>query len=367
MLLVVFKTLIFYILLFVLIWFHGYARASKLATSVQKKARERALPRLAAALVEFQKAQCYFMIAVQIAAVATVSEGRLKPTTLQQLYNNWEAVRAISISGMLPITFNLLCLQYAGKSSWYLNLLSTVTFCISATSLFETKAFAPKLNDMTTLQDQSLGLSDCDNYDSSVYCLARYFDDTDLGSNSGVIIFAYSLLILIILYIPLLKTRVSRFYRRGQMRLRHLEIFRIVVPLYDRVSSKLGRAFEIVYTRSLVEKKIWSTDAPRWMITLRKWIGTGALIVRNDWQAIALNIFFLAAWGFYLFYFSVFMNILMLFLDNRMVNFEWSFGQIVGITVWAEPLVEYAYLELSECPHAGKSIGVLHLFQRLLT
>ena len=35
-----------------------------------------------------------------------------------------------------------------------------------------------------------------------------------------------------------------------------------------------------------------------------------------------------------------------------MVSFEWSFGQIVGITVWAEPLVEYAYLEISECPHA---------------
>ena len=102
-----FKTLVFYLLLFVLFWYHGYAQAKRLASSVQKTARERALPRLTAALVEFQKAQCYFMIAVQIAAVATMSGSRLQPTSFQQLYNNWGAVHTISISGMLPITFTL--------------------------------------------------------------------------------------------------------------------------------------------------------------------------------------------------------------------------------------------------------------------
>ena len=335
-----------------LIWYHGYARAFKLASSVQNKARELALPRLAAALVEFQKAQCYFMIAVQIAAVVTVSEGRLKPTSLQQLYNNWEAVRAISISGMLPITFTLLCLQYAGKSSWYLNLLSTSTFGISAISLFKTKTFSPTLNDMKTFRAQKLGLSECGNHDPFVYCLFRYFDDTDLGSNSGVVIFGFSLQILILSYIPLLKTRVSRSYQSCHMRLRHLGIFRNIAPLLDRVRSIFGRVFKTVYTRSLKDKIIWRPDAPRWVIKLRELCVAGALKVRSDWQAIALNIFYFVVWAFYLFYFTIFMKILKLFLDQRMVNFEWSFGQIVGITVWAEPLVEYAYLEISECPHA---------------
>lgn len=337
-----------------LIWYHGYAQASKIASSVQKKARERALPRLTAALVEFQKAQCYFMIAVQIAAVATVPEGRSKPASLQQLYNNWEAVRAISISGILPITFTLLCLQYAGKSSWYLNLLSTITFCVSATSLFETEAFSPKLNDMTTLQGQKSDLSECGNHDPTVYCLSRYFDYTDLGSDSGVVIFAYSLLILILLYIPLLKTRISRSFQRFKMRLRQLEAFGIVVPLLDTTKAVFGRVFKKVYTRSLIDRVIWRPDAPRWVIKLKELSDAGSLKVRNDWQAIAVQIFYLTAWAFYFFYFSIFIKNLKLFLDNDMINFDWSFGQIVGITVWAEPLVEYAYLEISECPHAVK-------------
>ncbi|KAL8830012.1 MAG: hypothetical protein Q9191_001676 [Dirinaria sp. TL-2023a] len=97
------------------------------ARTIHMKAKERALPRLAAALVEFQKAQCYFMIAVQIAAMVTISDGRLQSTSLQQLYNNWVAVGVISGSGFLPVTFNLLCLQSTGKRSWYLTLLSTIT------------------------------------------------------------------------------------------------------------------------------------------------------------------------------------------------------------------------------------------------
>ena len=339
-----------------LIWYHGYAEALKLASSVQKKATERALPRLAAALVEFQKAQCYFMIAVQIAAVATVPEGRLQPKSLQQLYNNWEAVRAISICGMLPITFTLLCLQYSGKSSWYLNLLSTITFGISATSLFETGVVSLGKNDMNAIKRQESSLPECGNHDPSAYCLTRYFDDTDLGSSSGIIIFAYSLLILILSYVPLLKTRVLISYQRCQMRLRHLEVFGSVVPLLDRVRSIFGRVFEKVYTRFLVDGDFWHTHEPQWVIKLRKLIGTVAWLVRNNWQAIALNIFYLAAWALYLFYFKIFMGNLKLFVVNGMVNFEWSFGQIVGITVWAEPLVEYAYLEISECPHASKPV-----------
>lgn len=319
-----------------------------LASSVQKRARERALPRLAAALVEFQKVQCYFMIAVQIAAVVTVSKGRLDPINLQQLYNNSQAVRAISISGILPTTFTLLCLQYAGKSSWYLGLLSTITVCISATSFFETEMFSLRLNDMKTLhgKTQVIGVPECGNYDPSVYCLVRYFDDTD---SYGAITFCYSLTILILLYTPSLKTRVSRFYQRCKTRLRHIKVLGLVVPRLDGVRSIFGRVFK------RVNEIIWRPDAPRWVITLRKLFGAGALNIRNDWQAIVLRFFYLAAWILYLLCFRVFMGNLYLFIDNGMVSFEWSFGQIVSITVWAEPLVEYAYLEISESARVVKS------------
>ena len=193
-------------------------------------------------------------------------------------------------------------------------------------------------------------LSECGNHDPTIYCLTRYFDYTDLGSDSGAIIFAYSLLILILLYIPLLKTRISRSFQRFKMRLRQLEAFGIIVPLLDTTKAVFGRVFKKVYTRSLIDRVIWRPDAPRWVIKLKELSEAGTLKVRNDWQAIAVQIFYLAAWAFYFFCFSVFMKDLRLFLDQGMINFDWSFGQIVGITVWAEPLVEYAYLEISECP-----------------
>ena len=325
-------------------WYHGYARAMRVASKVQKRARQRALPRLAAALVEFQKAQCYFMIAVQIAGVVTVPRGRLDPINLQQLYNNSQAVRVISMSGVLPTTFTLLCLQYAGKSSWYLDLLSTITVCISAASFFVTEKFSPGLNDMKTLRKktQKNDLLDCGNYDPSVYCLTRHFDNTD---SYGTIIFFYSLIILILLYVPLLKTRLSRFYQRCKTRLRHIKVLGIVVPRLDGVRSIFGRVFNI---------------------TLRKLFGAGALNIRNDWQAIVLSFFYLAAWILYLLCFRAFMEDLYLFIDNGLVDFKWTFGQIVGITVWAEPLVEYAYLEISESAPVVKST-ILRLCRQLLT
>ena len=341
------------------------------ASSIQKRARERALPRLVAALVEFQKAQCYFMIAVHIAAVTTVSNGRLQPASLQQLYNTCQAVRELSISGILPITFTLLCLQYAGKSSWYLNLLSTTTLGISAASFFETGTFSLRLNELATLQAHKIGLSECGNHDPAVYCLTQYHFPThfrhafipDFDIDSGEHMFAYSLLILMLMYIPLLKARISRSYQRCTMWLCHLKVFGRFMPLLDGMRSVFGRIVKTVCPRLLTV--IWSSDAPQWVKILRQLFGAGVLKIRNDWQAVVLRIFYLVNWVFYFFCFKVFVLSLYLFIQNNMVNFDWTFGQIVGITVWAEPLVEYAYLEISESAQDVKSI-VLCLFGQLL-
>ena len=50
----------------------------------------------------------------------------------------------------------------------------------------------------------------------------------------------------------------------------------------------------------------------------------------------------------YIYWFVVFINDLAYFANNGVDVDSWSFGQVVAITVWAEPLCEYFHLELRE-------------------
>ena len=52
----------------------------------------------------------------------------------------------------------------------------------------------------------------------------------------------------------------------------------------------------------------------------------------------------------YIYWFAVFIKDLEWFAYNGVAVDSWSFGQVVAITVWAEPLCEYFHLELREFP-----------------
>ena len=52
----------------------------------------------------------------------------------------------------------------------------------------------------------------------------------------------------------------------------------------------------------------------------------------------------------YIYWFAVFIKDLKWFAYNGVAVDSWSFGQVVAITVWAEPLCEYFHLELREFP-----------------
>lgn len=56
----------------------------------------------------------------------------------------------------------------------------------------------------------------------------------------------------------------------------------------------------------------------------------------------------------YIYWFAVFIKDLEWFAHNGVSVDSWSFGQVVAITVWAEPLCEYFHLELREFP------GIFH-------
>ena len=59
---------------------------------------------------------------------------------------------------------------------------------------------------------------------------------------------------------------------------------------------------------------------------------------------------YLVFFGLYIHWFTIFIHDLEWFAYHGVDSHSWSFGQIVAISVWAEPLCEYLHLELRKLP-----------------
>ena len=338
---------IFYLLFILLFPFRGLLEARRVAGSSHEMARNRALPRLAAALVEFQKAQCYFMIAVQIAAITSISRGRLQPKSLQQLYNNWQAVRGISVGGFLPVTFILLSLQSVGKRSWYLTLLSTITIFVSAASLAITGAFSLRTEDLIFLRTQTNDIRACGNHDPTTYCLDLPADSA-LGDNSRFTVLGFSLCVLGLIYADLLRARLYSIHQRQKSKFQNNSNIATVGSYLAHATLAIGHLYGMIEKMLQTNGRFGLPSRPPWLCSLSKVSGRSYTYVKKKWRNLAIELLLLTVWVLYILFFTIFMTSLRVFLSSGLVNFDWSFGQIVGITVWAEPLVEYFYLETSE-------------------
>ena len=62
-------------------------------------------------------------------------------------------------------------------------------------------------------------------------------------------------------------------------------------------------------------------------------------------QAAGISLLYVVFFAIYIYFFVIFFGDLSWFASYVDVN-TWSFGQIVAITVWTQPLCEYFHLEL---------------------
>ena len=148
--------------------------AGKVAQELAANWKSKRLPSLTAAVTEFQKAQCFFMMAINIAALVNKYQGGLDPTSLQDLYNNYILIRTISMSGYLPVTFTLLGLQVVAMVSWYLLVLSTLTVVFSIVTLVYLGNFSPSPSDLNAIASAASGNGNngsCGGFNLTVYCL----------------------------------------------------------------------------------------------------------------------------------------------------------------------------------------------------
>ena len=267
-------------------------------------------------IAEFQKAQCYFMLATNIASLVVQRKGGLAPESFQQLYNTYIFIKVIAIGGYLPITFGLLTLRMLNKLSWLVLALSVASIGVAIGDLYLEKNFSPSPKDIASLADTAVqgGPPSCGGNNPIAWCYNR------IGvSNSGTNSFrttnsgdgADDILIFCLITLGLLL--IEHFWNSTDPTNRKVRnaVFGSCLP--GQRNDKGPRT----------EK---SSRVVKWLPWLWRWF-----------VPAVFTIFVII----YLYCFSVFVDDLNWFRDNKIYDPEWGFGQIVAILVWAPPLFEY--------------------------
>ena len=387
-------------------WFYHIYRA--LATIIYRsnttenaprvpKATQKHLSRLAVALTDFQKAQCIFMLATNVAAQVVIRRGGLQPQNLGQLYNTYVFIKVLAISGFLPVTFTLYNLHLIEMVSWYLLILSTSSVALSAVTLL-TLGESPTQANLADLDNyySSGGPESCGNVRPDAYCSAGEdldWYDLDLsGAGYGASqMLAFCVVLILLLVVEksgfMKSVRVQRMARwlaeKSGFCLATLTLLsKCIVKTWDHPviqnSLHFARYFRLSFqaylsdvakflyrrislqpvllcyaeilnaswaTQIALERWIICRNSSRifWRLTVNRILSQGCF--ETSVQFVIITIHFIIT-GLYLYSFVLFSRALVSFAGNDIYSKTWNFGQVVAITVWAPPLFEYIHLEL---------------------
>ncbi|KAL8837913.1 MAG: hypothetical protein Q9176_005389 [Flavoplaca citrina] len=262
---------------------------------------------LVAALTDFHKAQCFFMLAINIAALVVIQRGGFDPQSLQQMYDTYVFLQVLAVNGFLPITFTLTNLYLVGMLSWFLILLSFVTIALSVATLACVGQFNPSVADMTSLAElaASGGPEECDGRKPGIYCLRT------MEYNFGVDYFYGGQNIPNYAYTILSKKPSSMRYSARRAKLRSTRAWRFYTE-----------------SASIVHQQVQTLS---WQSLLKLAFGAAIYVVLLT---------------FYVRFYNMYLHDLAWFAENDINGNTWNFGQVFAITVWVPPIVEYIHLEL---------------------
>ena len=358
------------------------------AQRIRLKGRTVRLAALTASIVEFHKSQCFFMLAINIAAQVDRKAGGLQPQSLQQLYNTWVLIKAISIGGYLPVTFTLFTLHLVDVVTWYLLTLTICTVAVSIATLVTIGKFNPSDADIEYLLQSSStnGPASCGRRTPGAWCYIplSYRSDVQVDPGTGAYSILYFCLVVLLLLIGY-QLQVQVHLARINKQLTANRQFQ------QWLSSGRQAVLSTVSVFAPLQRKILGLPKPQWVRRLKNdqksfwqlqsrrlqswrgpsWIKFGGFTKRKrttsmttplqgslngsepkQWSKICWKYFIVLSYLFVFIYyivgFSIFCQDLAWFASHGVDSKTWSFGQIVAITVWAQPLCEYFHLELRE-------------------
>ena len=343
------------------------------------------LAALTSALVDFHKAQCFFVLAINIAAQVDRAKGGLEPQSLQQLYNTWVLIQTVSIGGYLPVTFTIFTLHLVDLVSWYLLSLTVCTASVSIATLVTLGNFKPSDADIKSvrLASSTNGTMACGGRVPGAWCYTPNTMDYDSDSNPSYGAYSMFHFCIIVLSLLIAKQFGADKYISDLCGRRFRKYFpnKLIERLYSTWRKSLIAAWEVLRPiqqkilehRNIRHRRSYLASwKPRW--TQSEWFTkvtdttskdlrlcgllTKEAIIKpfksfrsTDWlkasQTAFIFLFYATIISFYMFFFAIYCGDLAWFASNGISN-SWSFGQIVAVTVWAGPLCEYIHLEIRE-------------------
>ncbi|KAF2110545.1 hypothetical protein BDV96DRAFT_195126 [Lophiotrema nucula] len=293
-------------------------------------------------LVQFHKAQCYFSSTLQI---ASLSYGIFDTDMLVTF-----SLIPIATNGVLPVVFAFVLLFYHNRSTMDITILTVCTWALASLVYWILYSHVVPINQDFTGDGERYrayqqfmykltALDACGGYSALAVCPRNF----ELGKRdiSGAshnlramtpIIWSFSSICLV----AILLGKVIK-WRRGR----------------PRKSSSGQSKYRQVKSGSDAEAE---TDAEADVHTSSETIQTPNPPLFRTHRAASIaywitTICFLAGIGMQLSLLSIGTSL------NMMDRSNWSFGQIVAVTIWAEPLLGYLYDEVKELLWSRFNIG----------
>ena len=314
---------------------HGFRRASEKARMIQFQNKEH-LSRLIVALTDFQKAQSIFMSAINIAALVVTHRGGFDPHSIDQLSLTYIFTEIIALGGLVPVTFTLFTLHLVDMCSWYLLFLSSVSIALSTATLVTISHFNPNEHTLEDLSSyaSSDGPPSCNSWRPGAYCYYTSTLTPSLFNDDAWSAVGFCIVVLVLLMIKQSKILTSRPAQH----------------CLSWTSKKLAPCLPVLTVPArCIHRAIYLT---------RRRLGHRSGLVEPfdpdmDYPMIIGRIFvamlYVLVTGLYVFGFYVFCSLLAVFAQIDTLNTTWSFGQVLAIMAWAQPLCEYVHLEFSKC------------------
>lgn len=306
------------------------------------------------ALVDFQKAQVFFMLAVQIAAlIALHNPSYVEANSWQQLWNNIGILYNLAFGGCLPVLFSLFILRLMDKRSVYTLGVSLCCVAISTATWFLTWDANPDPN--TSISYTGPDLPACGGMIAPIkYCYdyGWFVNNSDATSKGKpMLVFCFVVQLCLILdQVALFPAGAATETCGKDNRLQWVPSVDVVAlfPAKEAGSCEKVNCFQWLRSR-ILQARFWASyehavdGRLAWLSALhldtrerqeRVMACThSTILVATELTFVALNAVLITDYAH-----------LLLPNDFQSLSLkDWSLGQVISVTIWVPVLLEYLW------------------------
>lgn len=246
-------------------------------------------------LVNFHKSQCYFSSTVQITglilfcAIQSHTAQALHGAALPPDIFDLSVLTVLALSGLVPVSFTLVCLIRYGHRTWHLIILSLITMAISTGTLSCPFIYLRRFGDPVT--DQYLGPNLEELYP---LCGSSKLRKNDIGTTTFAKPWIWAVWLNCVIWMIYCSLRKAF---EGSRRVQLLKSWKDSSTIAAHVNS-IGKS-------------------PVWL-----------LLSMLTWMMCF-------GWQF---------NLFSAYFQHTVILQDWSFGQIIAVAVWMPAVFEYFYI-----------------------